>query len=130
MPVMANLTPVEGYPKYSYQNTKTDRNPVIIEESDLEGRTSQDYDNGVLTNFYTPEEIEVKLTDNGEVTTSYVVVDGVRYEQSLTSDQYEKVGDKYYLKSGVYIHNQTYGDNFPQQSEVVFVTAQQFTYSF
>lgn len=130
MPVMANLTPVEGYPKYSYQNTKTDRNPVIIEESDLEGRTSQDYDNGVLTNFYTPEEIEVKLTDNGEVTTSYVVVDGVRYEQSLTSDQYEKVGDKYYLKSGVYIHNQTYGDIFPQQSEVVFVTAQQFTYSF
>lgn len=131
-PVEVDLTLETGYPMFSYQNNKTSesRRTVTISAEEYNAHHTQDWYNNELTDFYTPTNLEVELTYEGEVTTSYCVVNGVQYEQPVDPSQYEEIGGKYYLKQGVYIYNGTYGNNFTQGTEVVFVTAPKYTYTF
>ncbi len=127
-PLMANLTLVEDYPMYKYSYAESDREYTIT-ETEYTSHMVAEWASGVYyTDFYSPSELEVKLTQDGEKTSWLYNGSDVGDTNPNIADNvsYDEVTGKYTLTAWVWTSN--FG-NLQTGWEVTRVSSPKYTYN-
>lgn len=123
--VMADLTLVEGFPKYSYVNIKNNNNSYEVDYTYLNNHIVNVWGN----DCFVPSPIDVKLTPGSE-TKYFVEIEGVVYEfgwDISANLNYDSETEKYTLNAWTY--NNSKGASIAPGSEVTIETLPIYTYT-
>ena len=130
--IMADLTLVSGYPKYSYTNTKNDNKVYEVDEAYLASHTVNVWG----SNYFAPSPLDVKLTASSSVS-YYYTVDDTNYNidtEQNSKISYDSENDRYYVSDSdgawsTELYNATQVGFVPANSVVTRVETPLYTYT-